>query len=183
MERGKTALKIEFKPMSEPDRLKSGNAPAAANIEVGPMSESDLPEVMEIEKVSFPTPWSKESYLAELESEAACYRVVRLDGKLVGYGGMWLIVDEAHITNIAVHPDFRQQRIGERLMGELISLANQHKAIGITLEVRPSNQGALRLYNKLGFLPTAIRKGYYSDTGEDALIMWKYLVPVKSVSL
>lgn len=147
------------------------------------MSESDLPEVMEIEKVSFPTPWSKESYLAELENDGTQYRVVRLDGKLVGYGGMWLIVDEAHITNIAVHPDFRQQRIGERLMTELIGLANQHKLTGITLEVRPSNQGALRLYNKLGFLPTAFRKGYYSDTGEDALIMWKYLVPVKSVSI
>ncbi len=176
-------MKFEFKPMSEPDRLNSGNASSTAKIEVKPMSESDLPEVMEIEKVSFPTPWSKESYLAELENEAARYRVVRLEGKLVGYGGMWLIVDEAHITNVAIHPDFRQQGIGERLMTELIGLANQHKAIGITLEVRPSNQGALRLYNKLGFLPTAIRKGYYSDTGEDALIMWKYLVPVKLVSI
>jgi len=78
--------------MYEPDHLNSGNASSLAKVEVKPMVESDLPEVMEIEKVSFPTPWSKESYLAELENEAAQYRVVRLEGKLVGYGGMWLIV-------------------------------------------------------------------------------------------
>jgi len=153
------------------------------NIEVLPMSVNDLDELMKIEKVSFPTPWSKESYLAELDNEVSVYRVIRLNGKLVGYGGMWQIVDEAHITNIAVHPDFRGQGIGERLMEELIGMAKQQRSIGITLEVRPSNQEALRMYSKMGFLPTAIRKGYYTDTNEDALIMWKYLVVAKNMDL
>jgi ribosomal-protein-alanine N-acetyltransferase len=144
-------------------------------MEVLPMSADDLDELMEIEKVSFPTPWSRESYLAELENEVSYYRVIRCNGKLVGYGGLWLIIDEGHVTNIAVHPDFRKQGIGEKLMDELIGLAKKQKIMGITLEVRPSNQAALRLYNKYGFIPTGIRKGYYTDNGEDALIMWKYL--------
>jgi ribosomal-protein-alanine N-acetyltransferase len=144
-------------------------------LEIRPMVEEDLDEVMEIEKVSFPTPWSRESYLAELENETSIYRIVRWQGKLIGYGGMWLIVDEGHITNIAVHPDYRRLGTGEKLLEELIGLARQYQAMGVTLEVRPSNRAALRLYNKLGFIPAGIRRGYYSDTGEEAIIMWKYL--------
>lgn len=176
-------MKSEKTDLPELDRLNPDSVASPVGTQVKSMTEADLPEVMEIEKISFPTPWSKESYLAELENDSAKYRVVRLEGRLVGYGGMWLIIDEAHITNIAVHPDFRQQGIGERLLSELIGLAKQHQAVGVTLEVRPSNQGALRLYQKLGFLPSAVRKGYYSDTDEDALIMWKYLVPIKAASV
>ena len=144
-------------------------------MEIDFMREEDLDAIMEIEKVSFPTPWTRAAYLAELENDFSFYRVIRLEGKVVGYAGVWLIVDEGHITNIAVHPEYRQHRMGETLMEEIINYVKPRGAVGITLEVRPSNQAAIRLYHKMGFIPTGVRKGYYSDTGEEAIIMWKYL--------
>jgi ribosomal-protein-alanine N-acetyltransferase len=92
---------------------------------------------------------------------------------VVGYGGMWFIIDEAHVTNIAVHPDYRQRKIGEMIVQEMIKTAKENGINGMTLEVRVSNTAAINLYKKLGFVDYGIRKGYYADTGEDALIMWK----------
>lgn len=143
---------------------------------IRPLVKEDLDELMEIERVSFPTPWSKESYVAELENDFSLYLAACYQGRLVGYAGMWLIVDEGHVTNIAVHPDFRQRGLGVKLLQELMRLAAQRDIKGITLEVRPSNTPALRLYRKMGFVPNGIRKGYYTDSGEDAIVMWKYLV-------
>lgn len=144
-------------------------------VEISNMNREDLDEIIEIEKASFSIPWPRDAYEAELENKNSIYKVIRMDNKVVAYGGMWVIVDEAHITNIAVHPDYRGRGLGDKLLEEIIHLSKEHKVVGITLEVRPSNRAALGLYKKKGFIPSGIRKGYYTDTGEEAIIMWKYL--------
>jgi len=99
--------------------------------------------------------------------------VFRLNSMVVGYGGFWLVVDEAHITNIAVHPHYRRQGYGTMILRHLLEAAASRHAIMATLEVRESNAVALNLYRKFGFRPVAIRKHYYSDSGEDAIVMLK----------
>lgn len=141
---------------------------------VRPMEIKDVDEVWEIEKLSFRTPWSRESFENEMRvNDRAKYVVAALGDTVVGYGGMWYIIDEAHITNIAVHPDYRNRKIGEMIVKEMIRTAKESEINSLTLEVRVSNTAAINLYRKLGFEDAGIRKGYYTDTGEDALIMWK----------
>ncbi len=143
-----------------------------------PMRVTDLDEVLAIEQASFTTPWSRAAYHRELVSNGyATYLVGRLDGRLVCYGGMWVILDEAHVTNIAVHPDYRNAGVGRRMMHVLESRARELGATRITLEVRVSNLAARHLYEKLGFRGTGVRRNYYSDTREDAIVMWKDLAP------
>lgn len=139
---------------------------------IEPMREEDVPDVMHIERMCFPTPWHENAFYSELRHEPACYLVAKVDGRLVGYGGMWVIMDEAHITTLAVHPEYRRQRIGERLLLALLEIAIARRARRATLEVRMSNISAQNLYAKYGFRAVAVRKGYYADTREDALIMW-----------
>ncbi len=139
------------------------------------MTIKDLDRVMEIERESFPLPWSKESYLGELSNTYASYRVCDAEGEIVGFGGIWVVFEEAHITNVAIAQDFRQRGMGKRLMRKLEEIARDKRAIRILLEVRPSNMAAQIMYNKLGFVPTGLRKGYYSDNNEDAILMTKYL--------
>ncbi len=139
---------------------------------IEPMRTDDLAAVHEIERRSFRTPWPPHAYRSELESNRlANYLVVRADGQVVAYAGMWLMVDEAHITTFAVHPEWRRQRIAERLLVVLLDLALARHAREATLEVRLSNLAARRLYEKYGFRPVGIRPRYYSDDNEDALIM------------
>lgn len=146
------------------------------NVELKSMSFEDIGQVCEIESLSFDTPWSRESFESELlKNNLARYIVAKVDGKVAAYGGMWIVLDEAHITNIAVHPDYRGGKIGERLVKELLQKAADNKAERITLEVRASNDAARKLYKKLGFIDSGWRKGYYADSGEDAIIMWKEL--------
>jgi ribosomal-protein-alanine N-acetyltransferase len=136
------------------------------------MRLEDLDEVQAIEQASFSTPWPSNAYRSELmTNRLASYLVVRIDGRIVGYGGMWLMVDEAHITTFAIHPGWRRQRIGERLLLAFLDLARDHHAREATLEVRLSNLAARRLYEKYGFRPVGLRPRYYSDNNEDALIM------------
>lgn len=143
-------------------------------IEVTEMQLGDLDGVMGIEEQSFPTPWSRRAFWSELTQNIyAHYIVARLNGALVGYGGMWVILDEAHVTNVAVHPEYRRLGIGRRIMNELMDRARSRGATRMTLEVRRSNTGAQRLYEELGFVAKGIRKGYYADLKEDAIIMWK----------
>lgn len=145
-------------------------------IELKEMSFEDIDSICEIEKLSFKTPWSRDSFESELSRNSlARYIVAKADGKTVGYGGMWIVLDEGHITNIAVHPDYRGQKIGEMIVRELLKVARENNAANVTLEVRESNDAARRLYKKLGFVDSGIRKGYYADTNEDAVIMWKEL--------
>lgn len=146
------------------------------SIELQNMDFEDIAQVCEIENLSFATPWSRESFESELSGNSlARYVVARMDGKVAAYGGMWIVLDEGHITNIAVHPDYRGRKIGEKLVQSMLQTARNCGVLNITLEVRASNNIARNLYKKLGFIDSGIRKGYYSDTGEDAVIMWKKL--------
>ena len=139
---------------------------------VEPMGLDDLPEVHAIEQASFTSPWPANAYRSELETNRlAHYLVARVDDGVVAYGGMWLMVDEAHITTFAVHPAWRTQRIGQRLLLAFLDLALERGAHEATLEVRLSNLPARRLYEKYGFRPVGLRPRYYSDDNEDALIM------------
>jgi ribosomal-protein-alanine N-acetyltransferase len=136
------------------------------------MSMADLPEVQRIERASFTVPWPDDAYRSELATNRlASYLVARADRGLVGYGGIWLMVDEAHITTFAVDPAWRRQGIGETLLLALLELAIGRMAREATLEVRLSNLPARRLYEKFGFRPVGVRPRYYSDNNEDALIM------------
>jgi ribosomal-protein-alanine N-acetyltransferase len=136
------------------------------------MSLDDLPSVQAIEQASFTTPWPPHAYRSELESNRlATYLVARAEGAIVAYAGIWMMVDEAHITTFAVHPRWRRQRIGELLLLALLDIAKERRAREATLEVRLSNLAARRLYEKYGFRPVGIRPRYYSDDNEDALIM------------
>jgi ribosomal-protein-alanine N-acetyltransferase len=146
------------------------------SIELQNMRSEEIAQVCEIENLSFATPWSREAFESEIsENSLARYTVARMDGKVVAYGGMWIVLDEGHITNIAVHPDYRGRKIGEKLVLAMLQTAKNCKVLNITLEVRASNNTARNLYKKLGFIDSGTRKGYYADTGEDAVIMWKKL--------
>jgi ribosomal-protein-alanine N-acetyltransferase len=136
------------------------------------MTLADVPAVQAIERASFTTPWPDDAYRSELRSNRlATYVVARLGERIVGFGGLWVMVDEAHITTFAVHPAWRRRGIGERLLLALLDTALAQRAREATLEVRLSNVPARRLYEKYGFRPVGVRPHYYSDDGEDALIM------------
>ncbi|AOY75731.1 ribosomal protein S18-alanine N-acetyltransferase [Clostridium formicaceticum] len=143
-------------------------------LEIRKMLMKDIPSVIEIEKQCFPIPWTRGAFETELKkNKLAIYRVATWENQVVGYGGMWFIVDEGHITNIAIHPNFQGRGIGEAIVRALMEEANIKRIYRMTLEVRKSNLIAQNLYKKLGFISCGIRPGYYSDNGEDALIMWK----------
>lgn len=143
-------------------------------VSIEPMTVRDLPRVREIEAEAFAVPWPRDAYRAELEdNQVACYLVARDDaGDVVGFAGMWVVFDEAHVTTIAVDRLRRGQRIGERLLLALVDRALARGARWMMLEVRPSNAIARALYRKFGFRDVALRKRYYSDNGEDAQVMW-----------
>ena len=131
-----------------------------------------LPAVHAIERASFSVPWPDDAYRNELSTNRlASYVVARAEGAVVGFAGLWVMVDEAHVTTFAVDPRWRRRGIGERLLLALLDLAVARRAREATLEVRLSNMPARRLYEKYGFRPVGIRPRYYSDNGEDALIM------------
>jgi len=142
-------------------------------VQIGPMRVEDLGRVLEIEQASFPTPWPRDAYTHELrENRLACYLVARVMQQIVGYTGMWIILDEAHVTTIAVSPEHRRRRIGERLLVALLEEAIRRGVRWVTLEVRRTNTGAQALYRKYGFKEIGVRKAYYSDNREDAIVMW-----------
>ena len=136
------------------------------------LSEEHLDAILEIEELSFATPWSGLAFVYEMESPHSVFEVMILKGRLIGYGGYWRIIDEAHISNIAIHPDHRRKGLGRKLLIRLLGRAVETGAAKATLEVRPSNEAALKLYDSFGFTTVAVRQNYYSDEGEDALIMW-----------
>lgn len=139
------------------------------------MTQEHIQDVLQIEEACFAIPWTKQDFEREMkENKLAIYIIAVLDGKIVGYAGMWHVVTEGHITNIAVLQEYRRQGIGNALLEQIIHIAEQKEMIGITLEVRISNIAAQKLYIKYGFRPEGFRKNYYQDTKEDAVIMWKY---------
>ncbi|MFP3121464.1 ribosomal protein S18-alanine N-acetyltransferase [Ectobacillus funiculus] len=137
------------------------------------MKPEDIAQVVAIEQVSFAIPWTFETFEREMTiNEYARYTVMEKDGAIIGYCGMWLILDESHITNIAILPEYRGRNLGEVLLNEVIEKAKKLGAHSMTLEVRVSNEIAQKLYRKFGFLNGGIRKRYYTDNYEDALVMW-----------
>ena len=136
--------------------------------------ESDIRPMAEMDILCFTAPWSEESFTQEIkENNMAFYIVAEIDGKVAGYAGLWCIVDEGHITNVAVHPDFRRRGIGEALVSVLLTHTIENGILSHTLEVRESNAAAISLYTKFGFVPAGKRKNYYEDNNEDAIIMWR----------
>ena len=137
------------------------------------MRRRHLRGIMAIERQVYPRPWSPNLFLTEMaESANRCYLVARVDREVVGYGGLICYGEEAHITNIAVDPLRHRQKIASRLLHDLIVEAVAIGAEAISLEVRVTNWGAQRLYGRFGFRPVGVRKNYYQEIGEDALIMW-----------
>ncbi|HYZ13494.1 MAG TPA: ribosomal protein S18-alanine N-acetyltransferase [Actinomycetota bacterium] len=137
------------------------------------MRRRHLRGVMAIERQVYPRPWSPNLFLSEIaESRNRCYLVARLDREVVGYGGLICYGEEAHITNIAVDPNQQRHRIGTRLLHDLIVASVDMGAEAVSLEVRVTNWGAQRLYGRFGFRPVGVRKNYYQEINEDALIMW-----------
>lgn len=143
------------------------------NITFRSMKEEDIPQIVAIEESSFATPWTAEAFERELNmNEYAHYVVMETEEGILGYCGLWIILDESHITNIAILPQYRGQRLGEALLQDVINKARDLGANTMTLEVRVSNEIAKKLYRKFGFQNGGIRKRYYTDNYEDGLVMW-----------
>lgn len=139
---------------------------------IRPMALADLPAVVEIDRLSFALAWSENSFRKELsENDQAHFFVAESAGRVVGAAGYWFIVDECHISTLAVHPDWRRQGVGALLLQSLLQHARALGAVMATLEVRVSNAAAIRLYQKHGFAPNRRRRAYYRDNQEDALEM------------
>ena len=143
--------------------------------ETGIMTAADVDAVCAIEEATFARPWSRASIENELTNSCARYVVLRRSGETVGYAGMWLVIDEAHVCNVAVHPDYRRRGYGRRIFEALMALAQESGMAMITLEVRRSNLAAQSLYHACGMLDVGYRKRYYEDNREDALIMYRDL--------
>ena len=140
---------------------------------VCPFEEKYIDSILSIEELSFKDPWSKDAMERELNNNFARYVVVKQQNKVIGYGGTWIILDEGHITNIAVDPKYRCIGAGKLILKSLIDICKGENVTSLTLEVRVSNIIAQNLYSKFGFISEGIRKNYYADNNEDALIMWK----------
>ena len=147
-----------------------------ADITIRRMTWLDVEEVTAVEEASFAIPWTKEAFMNEmLRNEQAIYFVAVHDRRVIGFAGVWKIVDEGHITNIAVLPEYRGQGVGNQLLHALVTYARAQSLAALTLEVRVSNVGAQTLYEQFGFECAGRRKRYYQDNNEDALIYWAKL--------
>ena len=140
---------------------------------IAPMAPADIPAVTRIERSSFSTVWPSDAFYNELNTnKLAHYFVGRVGGEIVAYGGIWVILEDSHVTTLAVDPQHRRCGFGERLLLRLIDEALERGAAWMTLEVRESNEVAQKLYRKYGFTTVTMRRGYYSDDNESALVMW-----------
>lgn len=144
-----------------------------SNVELLPMGLKHVEAVVSLSRLCFSHPWSEDAFKEELSNTLALYTVAAIDGKVIGYGGLWTILDEGHITNIAVHPEFQGQGIASLILHNLEVSCKEKGILSLTLEVRASNYKAQGLYSKFGFVIQGLRKNYYEDPVEDALILWK----------
>jgi ribosomal-protein-alanine N-acetyltransferase len=135
------------------------------------MTTADIEDVISIERASFQFPWSTRFFLDELKVDCARSILAEVDGRIVGYVLFWMMSEEVDIHNIAVHPNFRRHGIGRLLLEQVVAAARRQEFLRVTLDVRRSNSGAQNLYRSFGFITRGLRKGYYSDNGEDALVM------------
>lgn len=136
------------------------------------IKEEDIPEVYLINTLSLRSPWSMEAFNGEFKNNFAHYIVCKYEDNVIAFAGMWIIGDESHITNVAVHPNFRHMRIGTSLIKNLKKICREHKVTGITLEVRESNIIAQNLYKKEDFINAGVRKNFYTNPVENGIIMW-----------
>jgi ribosomal-protein-alanine N-acetyltransferase len=146
----------------------------AAQFEIAAMTPVDVDAVMEIERLSYRSPWPRQVFVEELSREWAhidVLRDLRQSGRVVGFCNYWLVQDEVHLLNVAIHPAARRRGLASRLLNALLGLARQRSVRFVTLEVRRSNLGAIGLYRRFGFRPAAIRASYYTDDREDAVVM------------
>ena len=139
---------------------------------IRPMKRGDVSGVYEVELACFRSPWSKNALAGELRNPVAHYHVLELDGRIAGFAGMWVLFEEAHITNIGILPEHRRNGYAFALMLSMMEHAAQIGATAMTLEVRESNAGAQKLYKRLHFEQNGFRPRYYEDTGEGALLLW-----------
>lgn len=147
-----------------------------SGLRLEPMRRRHVAAVARIEARTSANPWSADLFRGELALPEAqrAYLVARLGGRVVGYGGLMFVLDEAHVTTLAVHPDRQGEGIGTRLLAVLVHEARRRGTQALTLEVRASNERAKALYRRFGFAPAGVRKNYYAEVGEDALIMWAH---------
>ena len=155
-------MELDARPAEKPDRLS-----------IATMMPPDISAVARIERASFSTVWPSDAFFNELSTnKLAHYFVGRVDDRIVVYGGIWVILEDSHVTTLAVDPDYRGKRFGEVMLLRLVDEALDRGAAWMTLEVRESNAVAQRLYRKYGFTTVTMRRGYYSDDNESALVMW-----------
>jgi len=160
--------------MVVPEDLVTGGATASAPV-VAPMRRRHLRGVLAIEQEANPRPWSHRLFAGELRMPTSrLYLVALQDHEVVGYAGLMTTLDEGHITNIAVHRDHRRRHLATMLLLVMMRRAVERGVVDMTLEVRMSNTAAQEMYRRFGFAPGGVRKGYYQDSGEDALIMWAH---------
>jgi [ribosomal protein S18]-alanine N-acetyltransferase len=153
--------------------LRLPGDPDALEVRITPMRRRHLRGVLRIEQQVYPRPWTFGLFLGEVSQRASrVYLVARVGSEVVGYAGMFRAVDDGHITTIAVDPPWQRRGIATRLLLALARAAVDRGCRNLTLEVRMSNSGAQALYQRFGFVPAGVRKGYYPETGEDALVMW-----------
>ncbi len=156
-------------------KLQPGPLPASGGspLVIARMTEADVSRVLRIEQQSFSTIWPANAFHQELQTnKLAHYFVGKTDDRIVAYGGIWVILEDSHITTIAVDPMYRRRRFGEALLLRLLDEAIERGACWMTLEVREGNGAAQSLYRKYGFTTVSTRRGYYSDNNENALVMW-----------
>jgi len=147
--------------------------PGDLEVTIGPMRRRHLRSVLRIEQQVYPRPWSMGLFMSELGIRGSrVYVVARVGSTVVGYGGLMLVADDGHVTTLAVDPVWHRHKLGTRLLHALAEAAIQRGAKNLTLEVRASNRSAQDLYRAFGFAPAGIRKGYYVETKEDAIVMW-----------
>jgi ribosomal-protein-alanine N-acetyltransferase len=145
----------------------------ALEVTIAPTTIDHIDQIMILEKMCFTIPWSQNAFLEELtRNKFAVYYSAIVDGMVVGYAGMWRVINEGHITNIAVHPDYRRNHIASALLEKIIECCKENNIDNVTLEVREGNIPARSLYEKFGFKVEGRRKKYYADNNEDALVMW-----------
>lgn len=160
--------------MVVPEDLVVDGGPVGAAV-VAPMRRRHLRGVLAIEQEANPRPWSHRLFAGELRMPTSrLYLVALQDHEVVGYAGLMTTLDEGHVTNIAVHRDHRRRHLATMLMLVMMRRAVERGVVDMTLEVRMSNTAAQEMYRRFGFAPGGVRKGYYQESGEDALIMWAH---------
>ena len=163
--------------MSHPAESTSEPAsfPLPEGVVILPMAFADIEEVLALDKVCFPSSWTRESYRRELSNRHCCYLVMRRQGKLLAYAGLRAVGEEAHLSTLCVVPEHRRQGLAKALLARMLAVARERGATRALLEVRERNLAAQELYRGLGFRVITLQRGYYGDSGENALVMWKDL--------